>query len=229
MTTPITLHLPSAIEEALTIHCKRSGDTFEHVIFRALSDFLDLEHHSLYQISTSGALVEGVFQGCMRVREILKQGDFGLGTFHGLDGEGIMVDGACYQALSDGSVLPADPDYLTHFGSPRTLSRILKQRLNPLRTGVISVDSWIGFVHQIICLQRFGSMGLLPGCIIEWLVNRSLALIWFQPLNIRLSMPSRRLREHWWAFLPRTLRIRLVSPATICISLVATGPMVGMC
>lgn len=115
MSTAITLHLPEAIEEALTIHCKRSGDTFEHVIFRALSDFLDLEHHSIYQVSTSGALVEGVYQGCMRVREILKQGDFGLGTFHGLDGEGVLVDGVCYQALSNGTVLPADPDYLTPF------------------------------------------------------------------------------------------------------------------
>lgn len=142
MTTPITLHLPSAIEEALTTHCNRSGDTFEHVIFRALSDFLDLEHHSLYQISTSGALVEGVYQGCMRVREILKQGDFGLGTFHGLDGEGIMVDGACYQALSDGSVLPADPDYLTPFWVATHFKSDIEARFE-------SVEDWSDLGRQL--------------------------------------------------------------------------------
>ncbi|MEN9682028.1 MAG: acetolactate decarboxylase [Pseudomonadota bacterium] len=111
----IRLDLPEAIEEALVAHCNRSGDSIEHVIVRALADFLDLEHHSIYQVSTSGALVEGVYQGCVRVREILKQGDFGLGTFHGLDGEGILLDGTCYHALSDGSVHPADPDHLTPF------------------------------------------------------------------------------------------------------------------
>lgn len=113
--TPISLNLPDAVAKALTIHCQRSGDTVEHVILRALSDFLDLEHQSIYQISTSGALVEGIYQGCVRVREILKQGDFGLGTFHGLDGEGILVDGVCYQALSNGTVRAADPDDLTPF------------------------------------------------------------------------------------------------------------------
>lgn len=111
----ITFDLPEALELALVAHCKRTGDSFDHVIVRALADFLDLEHHTIYQVSTSGALVEGIYQGCVRVREILKQGDFGLGTFHGLDGEGIMLDGTCYQALSDGTVHPADPDHLAPF------------------------------------------------------------------------------------------------------------------
>ena len=176
MSSPLTLQLPEAIEEALEIHCKRSGDTFEHVIFRALSDFLDLQHQSIYQVSTSGALVEGIYQGCTRVREILKQGDFGLGTFHGLDGEGILVDGACFQALPDGSVLSADPDCLTpfwvatHFKADveATFERIenwgdLCRQLDVLRPSdnifaAIRVDGTFARVHyRVACKSKPGT------------------------------------------------------------------------
>jgi acetolactate decarboxylase len=58
----ITLDLPEALELALVAHCKRTGDSFDHVILRALADFLDLEHHTIYQVSTSGALVEGIYR-----------------------------------------------------------------------------------------------------------------------------------------------------------------------
>ena len=46
-------------------------------------------------MSTCGALVQGDYQGCVTVGELLKHGDFGLGTFDGLDGEGIMLDDCC--------------------------------------------------------------------------------------------------------------------------------------
>jgi acetolactate decarboxylase len=81
----------------------------DHVIQTALARGLGVEHHTVYQVSTSTALVEGVYQGCVNVGKIKAHGDFGLGTFDALNGEGIMLDGHIYQALSNGSVSePAD-------------------------------------------------------------------------------------------------------------------------
>lgn len=115
MLDSLKLNLSRDLKEALTHYCEQSGDTPERAALRALADFLDLEHHTVYQVSTSGALVEGVLQGVVPLREVLKHGDFGLGTFHGLDGEGILLDGVCWQALSDGTVRPVDADQMTPF------------------------------------------------------------------------------------------------------------------
>jgi len=111
----LKLNLSRNLKEALSHYCEQSGDTPERAALRALADFLDIEHHTVYQVSTSGALVEGVLQGAVPLREVLKHGDFGLGTFHGLDGEGILLDGQCWQALSDGTVRPVDAAQMTPF------------------------------------------------------------------------------------------------------------------
>lgn len=74
------------------------GSTAEHPV------------HTLFQVSTSGALVSGVFGGVVSTAVILEHGDFGLGTFAHLDGEMIVVDGRVYQAKGDGEVLEAGPD-----------------------------------------------------------------------------------------------------------------------
>jgi alpha-acetolactate decarboxylase len=55
------------------------------------------EMRALYQISTSAALVEGVYSGSIPSSVLLEHGDFGLGTFEGLDGEMVILDGQIYQ------------------------------------------------------------------------------------------------------------------------------------
>lgn len=60
--------------------------------------------HTLYQVSTATALVEGIYQGAVRVDALRSHGDLGLGTFEELDGEMVIVDGRFYQVRSDGSV-----------------------------------------------------------------------------------------------------------------------------
>jgi len=56
----------------------------------------------LYQVSTSSALVEGVYEGAVRVGTLRKHGNLGLGTFENLDGEMVVVDGHFFQVRSDG-------------------------------------------------------------------------------------------------------------------------------
>ena len=64
----------------------------------------------VYQTSTMGALLDGVYDGDVTIRELLRHGDFGLGTFNGLDGEMLVLDGVatnCAQTAARGSPTPA--------------------------------------------------------------------------------------------------------------------------
>jgi len=69
----------------------------------------------VYQTSTMGALLDGVYDGDVSIRELLQHGNFGLGTFNGLDGEMLVLDGVCYQLRGDGSAQVADADQRTPF------------------------------------------------------------------------------------------------------------------
>ena len=64
----------------------------------------ELLKHTLYQVSTATALVEGIYQGAVQIATLRAHGDLGLGTFEGLDGEMVIVDGHFFQVRSDGSV-----------------------------------------------------------------------------------------------------------------------------
>jgi len=70
---------------------------------------------TLYQISTSSALVEGVYSGSVCSSVLLKHGDFGLGTFEGLDGEMVILDGQIYQVT--GRVRHRTDDFLVPFAA----------------------------------------------------------------------------------------------------------------
>ena len=54
---------------------------------------------TVFQCSLMSALLAGVYDGELTVRELLQHGDFGLGTFNSLDGEMIIVDGVCHLSL----------------------------------------------------------------------------------------------------------------------------------
>ena len=70
----------------------------------------------LYQVSTYTALAGGGYDPVEPVGALMKNGDLGLGTFTGLDGEMVVVDGTCYQVKSDGVARPADPVLGVPFG-----------------------------------------------------------------------------------------------------------------
>ena len=71
----------------------------------------------IFQVSTIGALIAGVYDGDTPYSEITKHGDFGVGTFNALDGEMAAVDGEFFHLHSDGSVSPVDPSDLTPFAA----------------------------------------------------------------------------------------------------------------
>ena len=59
---------------------------------------------ALYQVSLLQGLTEGDFEGSVTVGDLKKHGDTGIGTFDGLNGELVMLDGEVWQAAGDGSV-----------------------------------------------------------------------------------------------------------------------------
>ena len=108
----ITCNLPDSIHKALQERMESDKESCDHLISMALSQYLGKSIHTLFQVSTSEALVEGLYQGAVRVSRLLAHGDFGLGTFIDLDGEMIVLDGVCYQVSPNGSVGIVDGDRL---------------------------------------------------------------------------------------------------------------------
>lgn len=74
----------------------------------------------LFQTSTIDALVQGVYDGEVTFAELRTHGDFGIGTFNGVDGEMIALDGRYYQITSDGKARPVRDDMRTPFASVTT-------------------------------------------------------------------------------------------------------------
>jgi acetolactate decarboxylase len=96
----------------------RVGTTSEllnHIVMRALADHLEVQHATLFQVSISGALVEGISQGVITVGELKRHRDLGLGTFADLDGEMVVVDGHFCRVPGDGAVREASDSDLPPF------------------------------------------------------------------------------------------------------------------
>ena len=102
--------IPLSFKKALDAEVTRTKGTLSSAVTAALSQYLGLPVHTLFQVSISGALVAGVYDREASVASILKHGDFGLGTFANLDGEMVVLDGRAYQVQGTGRVSEAGPD-----------------------------------------------------------------------------------------------------------------------
>lgn len=115
MPRQVSVVVPDALAAMLERRAADEGTSVDHLVRRILAAEVELEHHSLFQVSTSGALVQGVNDGCLTVGDLKRYGDFGLGTFDALDGEMVLLDGRCFQARGDGDVHEASDAALTPF------------------------------------------------------------------------------------------------------------------
>ena len=162
--------------DALEKRHRETGEPIPHVIRAALAEYLDVEHSTLFQVSTSTALVEGIYKGAVSIGHLREHGDFGLGTFEGLDGEMVAFDGRFYQVRSDGTVrVAADSDLspfaaVTHFKAEKSIDvddcpdlASLLARLDQLRDSsnvfyAIRVDGSFPFMHtRAMCKSAEGT------------------------------------------------------------------------
>lgn len=82
----------------------------------ALSNTVSLQPPDpVYQVSVINALLEGVYDGVMTFEDLKAYGDFGLGTFHAVDGEMIADRGRFYRIRVDGIAYPVADNDTTPF------------------------------------------------------------------------------------------------------------------
>jgi acetolactate decarboxylase len=103
----ITTDIPVSLELALKDEIAKTGTDESSIVITALAQYLKTPVHTLFQVSTSGALVAGVYSGAVSVGSLLHHGDTGLGTFANLDGEMVVLDGHAYQVQGSGRVYEA--------------------------------------------------------------------------------------------------------------------------
>src|ERR1700756_5670103 len=106
----ISADIPASLKAALQEKAARNSGGVSSIITAALAHYLEKPIHTIFQVSTSGALVAGVYESEVSVRTLLEHGDFGLGTFADLDGEMVVVDGHAYQVKGSVEVLEASGD-----------------------------------------------------------------------------------------------------------------------
>jgi acetolactate decarboxylase len=96
--------IPDVLSVALRQRASATGEDTSRFVTRILQRALAKPTHTLFQISTSRALVQGVYEEAVSAGQLLLHGNFGLGTFDSLDGEMVVLDGVIYQVKSDGTV-----------------------------------------------------------------------------------------------------------------------------
>jgi acetolactate decarboxylase len=118
----ISVDIPASLTAALENAAAQSNEDESSIVAAALSGHLGVSIHTLFQVSTSGALVCGVYSGAVSVKTILDHGDFGLGTFADLDGEMVVLEGRVYRVQGSGRVSEAPPEARAPFAVVTHLS-----------------------------------------------------------------------------------------------------------
>ena len=95
------LFLPALVVAAILSGCSQAQRTSD----------------ALFQTSTIDALLRGVYDGDLTCAELKRRGDFGIGTFNGLDGEMLMLNGVVYQVKADGAVVEVEDTMRTPFAT----------------------------------------------------------------------------------------------------------------
>ncbi|WP_061993397.1 acetolactate decarboxylase, partial [Fructobacillus ficulneus] len=72
---------------------------------------------TLFQVGSMQLLANSLLDGTMPIAELLKHGDFGIGTGQGLDGELIILDGKAYHTLVSGESETPAADFASPFAA----------------------------------------------------------------------------------------------------------------
>ena len=108
----------------------------------------------------------GDFNDTMTVKDLLSDCDTGIGTYEGLDGEALIVDGVAYKGTADGTVVKmADTDKLAfstvtkfdHSVKEQTITNVediktLKEKLQPI------VDQNKNIFYMFLAHAKFSKM-----------------------------------------------------------------------
>ncbi|GEM_PF-425325 len=97
------------LEEYLGVTVGDSADdTFEET-------YTPVNNETIYQVALLQSLVQGYYDGILSVDALKEKGDTGLGTFEGVNGEMIVIDGEVYRADSQGNIEKPEGDEMIPF------------------------------------------------------------------------------------------------------------------
>ncbi len=121
----------------------------------------------MFQLAAYNTFSAGNYAGVMSYGDLEKHGDFGLGTFDGLNGEMIALDGVFYQIPSDGKPVQANDTQtcpyatITYFNVDQTIT-VSNVNYTQLKT---QLDSALPSKDAIYAIKVSGTF--------EWAQTRS--------------------------------------------------------
>ena len=60
---PIHCKVSNSLWQLLEARQQATGESLNHILQQALAHYFECDHSTLFQVSTTGALVEGLYQG----------------------------------------------------------------------------------------------------------------------------------------------------------------------
>lgn len=114
---------------------------------------------TIIQISTIDALLQGVYDGTTPLSKLASYGNFGIGTFHALDGEMILLDGKFYQVKADGKVYRPESSVLSPFATVTNFNPEIKFEVSEMSyTGLKeAIDTLMLSSNLFYALKLHGS------------------------------------------------------------------------
>ncbi len=110
-----------------------------------------VEKENVYQVSTLGALSGGVMAGDTTCGTLEENGDFGIGTFNGLDGEMVVLNGIVYQVPVSGVPRVVKPGVKTPFAEVK----FFEPEKNATAEDLASLDALKAFVDSLLPSRNF--------------------------------------------------------------------------
>lgn len=117
-----------------------------------------------YQYSTIAALLAGGYDGQLKIAKLLEQGDLGLGTLDGVDGELVIFDGKAWQVRTDGNAYAVDGARETPFA---IVTRFTPEQSFAVPAGLdmaavlALVDHKAGGADKVVALRLDGTLATL--------------------------------------------------------------------
>ena len=99
-----------ALEEYLGVTIEKKPDAVDEKL-------VPVNTETIYQVALLQSLVQGYYNGIISVAALKERGDTGIGTFDGVNGELIMLDGVVYRAAADGTVEVVPDDEMIPFSN----------------------------------------------------------------------------------------------------------------
>ena len=108
------------------------------------------DRETIFQVSLLQGLTLGDYYGSVTVKELKEKGDTGIGTFEGVNGELIALDGEVYRAKSDGSVEVAPDDETIPFSNVTFFDADTTEEIS----GITNIDDLKAYLNGKV--EEFG-------------------------------------------------------------------------